>query len=346
MPLSDKKTEITRLIKAFENEADNYHEIEFSLFHVTQKGFEVDTKFKQPNYAIMLWQHYGELGSESAKKAFDENVAASNMQFAVRGAQLTQFALIEGQAMLQFVKMAKRAGSLFSPEETTAFKFRVIKEIQAGELEKDPKGKLVAFVNQNPLAIWLSYLLYYLSKTYPDRENSHKIEPDLFTLSLLALEQLATEVSKEKITISVKDVTKIKFKVAVSFPGEKRPYVSEVVQMLHANLGANEVFYDYDYQSQIARPNADVLLQDIYHKQTDLIVVFICEEYAKKQWPGLEWRAIRDLIKLKLDNRIMIVRFDDVEIAGIFSTDGYIDANTFTTRDVARFILERLELIK
>jgi len=40
---------------------------------------------------------------------------------------------------------------------------------------------------------------------------------------------------------------------------------------------------------------------------------------------GLEWRSIRDLIKRHRTEDIMLLRFDDTEITGLFSTDGYID---------------------
>ena len=41
----------------------------------------------------------------------------------------------------------------------------------------------------------------------------------------------------------------------------------------------------------------------------------------------------------------MLVKFDQAEISGLFSTDGYIDALKFKENEVAKFILERLELL-
>ena len=84
-------------------------------------------------------------------------------------------------------------------------------------------------------------------------------------------------------------------------------------------------------------PHAVRLLQEAH-----LIVVFLCEKYAEKQWCGLEWRAIRDLIKLKLDDQLMLVRFDDAQIEGVFSLDGYIDARVHEPRRLAEFILQRV----
>ena len=196
--------------------------------------------------------------------------------------------------------------------------------------------------NDNPLAIWLNYLLYHLSMTNPGRERAPKIEPDPFSLSLLALERLAKDLAIGKIDRSARPLSEIRFKVSMSFPGERRAYVAEVVNALRPDLGPDSIFYDHDYQAQLARPNLDTLLQGIYRNQSELIVIFLCAEYANKQWCGLEWRAVRDIIKSKEDDRIMFVRFDDTPIDGVFSIDGYIDVRSFAVQDVARFITDRL----
>lgn len=114
---------------------------------------------------------------------------------------------------------------------------------------------------------------------------------------------------------------------------------------MRENLDNDCLFYGFDYQSQLARPNIDILLQNIYRNNAKLIVVFLSKEYAEKEWCGLEWRAVRDIIKSKGDEQIMFVKFDDAQIEGLFSIDGYIDANIFTPENVAEFILERIKLL-
>lgn len=346
MSISNKTQEIERLIKAFEKEADKYHDIEFHTYLLTQTGKSgIERKFKQPSHAIMLWQYLGKFGTENAIDNLGKNISESDPKWGIRGAELTKIGVIEGEGTNQFLKMAKRAGSIFNEQESLSFKTRVVAEIIAEELKKNAKSKPVSAVNDNPLAIWLNYLLFYLSQTYPNREKSVRIEPDLFTLSLLALEQLIQETEMGKSDKSSTELTKINFKVAVSFPGEKRRYVSRVVDVLRKELGPDAVFYDFDYQAQIARPNADILLQNVYHKQSELVVIFLCEEYSKKEWCGLEWRGIRDIIKSKNDAKIMFVKFDRAEIDGTFSIDGYIDGSKFKTQEVANFILQRVNLL-
>lgn len=346
MSLNNRTQEIKRLIKAFEEEANQYHDIEFHTYLVRQEGSSgIERNFRKPNHVIMLWQYIGQLGTDDEVEKFSNNVEHSNLKWGIRGAQMTQFGVIEGSGTNQFVRMAKRAGSIFNEKESLAFKSYVVNEIQVEELKKHPNSFPTSGVNDNPLAIWLNYLLFYLSKTYPNKVLSNRIEPDLFTLSLLALEQLDTGHGFGKSDKSTTDLSKINFRVAVSFPGEKRRYVSRVVDVLRKELGPDTVFYDLDYQAQIARPNADILLQNIYHKQADLIVVFLCAEYSSKEWCGLEWRGIRDLIKSKGDSKIMFVKFDDAEIDGTFSIDGYINGTKHNSQEVASFIIQRVKIL-
>jgi hypothetical protein len=133
----------------------------------------------------------------------------------------------------------------------------------------------------------------------------------------------------------------------MSFPGEKREFVDDVVNVLRPTLkktrSSTTMTIKLNYQGQIStRYCRTSILQDIYRNKSELIVVFLCKGYAQKQWCGLEWRAIRDIIKSKEDDRVMFVRFDNAPIDGVFSLDGYIDGNNFSAKDVANFISERL----
>jgi hypothetical protein len=139
-------------------------------------------------------------------------------------------------------------------------------------------------------------------------------------------------------------VEDMRFKVALSFPGERRRYVSAVAAELKRRLPRGSVFYDKDFMAQLARPNLDTLLQKIYLENSDLIVVFLSAEYDQKQWCGLEWRAIRELIKKKSDHAIMLMRFDQGTIQGSLSIDGYVDLEEYTPIEAAQMIVERVRL--
>ncbi len=139
-------------------------------------------------------------------------------------------------------------------------------------------------------------------------------------------------------------IEEIRFKVAFSFPGELREFVSQVVAQVKAQLPVGAVFYDHDFVAQLARPNLDNLLQSVYLNNSDLLVVFLSSDYERKMWCGIEWRAIRAVINNKADESVMLIRSDDAAIPGIFPQDGYIDMNQFTADQVAGFVLQRTRL--
>ena len=131
-----------------------------------------------------------------------------------------------------------------------------------------------------------------------------------------------------------------RFAVALSFPGEYRQFVGKVAEGLAKPYGKERVLYDEYLEGELARTNLDVYLQNLYHKDSELIVVFLCAEYEQKDWCGLEWRAVRDLIKQRYDH-IMLMRFDDAQVAGVLSIDGYIDLRGRTPDETVRLIVER-----
>lgn len=90
-------------------------------------------------------------------------------------------------------------------------------------------------------------------------------------------------------------------------------------------------------------PISTLNLQRLYHDESELIAVFLCADYERKEWCGLEWRAIRDLIKKRLSSTVMLLRFDNTEIPGLFSTDGYVWIADQSPQEIANLILERME---
>lgn len=142
------------------------------------------------------------------------------------------------------------------------------------------------------------------------------------------------------------DITKHIFDVSLSFPGEVRFYVESVVRHLERQIGPNSYFYDNNYKSQLARPSLDVLLQEIYGERSKLIVVFIGENFQDKNWCGVEFKAIKDVLFRKQNEKIMYIKMDNGKVDGVFNTDGYIDATQHRPEEIANFIVERKELNK
>ena len=126
-----------------------------------------------------------------------------------------------------------------------------------------------------------------------------------------------------------------RFRIALSFPGEHRAFVEQVAAHLASRVGQERVLYDKYYEAEFARPDLDTYLQHLYHDESELIAVFLCADYQRKEWCGLEWRAIRDLIKMREVSTVMPFRFDDTEIPGLFSIDGYIWIGDRPAQEVA-----------
>lgn len=142
------------------------------------------------------------------------------------------------------------------------------------------------------------------------------------------------------------NLSKHQFDVALSFPGEARQYVEQVAQHLERLLGPDRYFYDRNYTAQLARPSLDTFLQGIYRDRSRLIVVFAGGDYQRKNWCGIEFRAVREIINGRDHDRIMFVRMDDGEVEGIFGHDGYADARQHEPAEIASFIDERVNVLR
>ena len=126
---SIKRREIRRLIEAFEVEAAKFHELRFSTFFITQQESQDQRRFHVANHGVMLWQYYGSVADVNQVQEFEKNLKSSDLKFGLRGAVLSCFGLLEGESLCLFLRMAKRAGSLFEGDAAMQIKTRVTGEI-------------------------------------------------------------------------------------------------------------------------------------------------------------------------------------------------------------------------
>jgi hypothetical protein len=87
----------------------------------------------------------------------------------------------------------------------------------------------------------------------------------------------------------------------------------------------------------------DVLLQGIYRERSKLIVVFISGSYQAKDWCGVEFHAIRNIINRREGDRVMYIKTGEGAVEGVLPNDGYVDAWHYTARQLAEFIQQRLD---
>jgi hypothetical protein len=55
------------------------------------------------------------------------------------------------------------------------------------------------------------------------------------------------------------------------------------------------------------------------------VVVVLCADYERKEWCGLEWRAVRDLIKRRQEQRVMLLLADEVTQNCLHASTVYVD---------------------
>jgi hypothetical protein len=337
VPKTKAKREWRRLYQECESQASQYHDLTLSVDFLTPDHPAIES-YEEPNHAIPLWQY---VGNGEHDFHIEEFLKAESTNYGHPHAIVIAYGIIAGAQTNLFKKMAARAGSLIPKEVRDEINVRIVRNFPAPEVP----GKPVFVGNTNALAVWLNFVLTIIATFQPERFQGRTLPVDPFAASLVAVDFLLNYERDQQSAEDVLDMTEFtsrKFKVALSFPGEKREYVSKIAEGLLDRLGEDSVFYDEYYKAELARPNLDTLIQKIYHENSDLIVVFICKEYEQKQWCGLEWRAIRDLIKKRLDERIMFMRFDDSEVSGSFSIDGYIDLRGQSPEEATDLICRRL----
>ena len=156
----------------------------------------------------------------------------------------------------------------------------------------------------------------------------------------------AIDVILESGKIRVSSASGRRFRVGLSFPGERREYVRTIADGLGHRLGRQNVLYDKFHEAELARPDSDVYLPRLFQEQCELIVVFLCTEYTRKVWCGLEWRWIRQLLSTPDAARIMFVAFENLgplPDLGILRGDGYLLIADRLPEAICELVLERLE---
>jgi tetratricopeptide (TPR) repeat protein len=133
-----------------------------------------------------------------------------------------------------------------------------------------------------------------------------------------------------------------RFRVAFSFAGEKRDFVSKVAAILARRFGEAALLYDKYHEAPFARSDLGIHLPDLYHKESDLVVLVICQDYESKEWCGVEWNAIHALIKERKVEDVMLCRFDHALIKGLYSTAGFVELDGKSPEAAAKLIIQRL----
>lgn len=131
------------------------------------------------------------------------------------------------------------------------------------------------------------------------------------------------------------------FDLAVSFAGEDREFVEEIVNQIKA--AGLRVFYDSDYASEMWGEELPEYLDEIYRIKSRYAVIFISKLYAAKMWTNYERRSVLARALEDASVYVLPVRLDDTTLPGLRPTIGYLDARQVGLAGIVQAILAKLE---
>ena len=130
------------------------------------------------------------------------------------------------------------------------------------------------------------------------------------------------------------------FDVAVSFAGENREVVDEIVSRLK-DAGIT-VFYDTDYQIAMWGEDLIEYLDQVYRLKARYVIMFVSRFYAEKMWTRHERRSALARALEQKDVYVLPIRIDDTVLEGLRPTVGYLDARLIGSDGIVNAILAKL----
>ena len=112
------------------------------------------------------------------------------------------------------------------------------------------------------------------------------------------------------------------YDVAVSFAGEDRTFVDDVVRLVkEAGLA---VFYDEDAKTEMWGQDLTEYFPDIYENRARYTVMFVSSHYAAKPWTRLERRSVLLRAMQSQEPYLLPVRLDSTELPGVRASVAYL----------------------
>jgi len=133
-----------------------------------------------------------------------------------------------------------------------------------------------------------------------------------------------------------------RFRIALSYASEHGDFVEKVAADLCKRFEQWQILYAPYHEVELARTDIGIYLPTLYHDHSELVVVFLCENYVKKRWPGkLEWAAAHDMSMRKPES-VLVIEMDGVKPPGVWS-GGTVELNDRSPKEIAGMIIRRYE---
>jgi len=136
------------------------------------------------------------------------------------------------------------------------------------------------------------------------------------------------------------------YRIAISYSGKNREYVRKVCQYLNDYLTKDEFFYDEIHEALTIRPNPEKFLREVYSNKSQIVVVFLSEEFDNSRWCQLERSSVvaaLDSGQLESD-QVMPFSFGSMNTGGTLQLDGTkdIERDTVSPEECGKLIVDRL----
>jgi TIR domain len=130
------------------------------------------------------------------------------------------------------------------------------------------------------------------------------------------------------------------YDVAVTFAGEDRQFVQDVVkQVIQAGY---KVFYDQDEQVTLWGEELTEYFPNVYEERSRYAVMFVSRYYAAKPWTRLERRSVLVRALEQETPYLLPVRLDATQLSGVRATISYLDGSVMGAAGIAMAICRKL----
>jgi hypothetical protein len=132
-----------------------------------------------------------------------------------------------------------------------------------------------------------------------------------------------------------------RYKIAISYAAENGELVKAVAGRLASSLGEQNLFLDSFLQSHLADARIRSTLRRAFEDQSQLVVVFLSEEFSKSEWCTFEMECVRRRILDGDARNVMFVSLDRTTVPGFDPQWGSMRAEGLNNEQICKAILDR-----
>ncbi|MFD6107435.1 TIR domain-containing protein [Nocardia salmonicida] len=142
------------------------------------------------------------------------------------------------------------------------------------------------------------------------------------------------------------DPADYEFDIAVSFAGEEREFVENVIAAVNAaDTNDVRVFYDRENRYDSWGQNLVEYFTDVYLRRARFVIMFFSASYAEKEWTRLERRTSLERALEQKSEYILPVQMDSTEISsmrGLLQSTAYLNAEVEGVDGIASAIHHKI----